>query len=148
MVPRMSKLRGKCRYFPTSCRFHGLAPWILLLVGCGSDVSLTEQKPDPVVEDFPLAYIERPLPRDDEGNLIEDDLLRADLFMPGARLMLKSRALPGAEVRNLTDRLWPADTEYDVKDLTVSYDGQKLLFAMRAPAIEDADDDEQPSWNI
>ena len=37
---------------------------------------------------------------------------------------------------------------YDVKDLFVSYDGTRLLFAMRAPEIEDADDDEQPSWNI
>lgn len=30
----------------------------------------------------------------------------------------------------------------------MSHDGTRLLFAMRAPEIEGADDDEQPTWNI
>jgi hypothetical protein len=36
----------------------------------------------------------------------------------------------------------------DIRDVTVSFDSQKVAFAMRAQFIEDADDDEQPTWNI
>ena len=36
----------------------------------------------------------------------------------------------------------------DVRDLDVSFDGTKVLFAMRAQFIENAPEEDQPTWNI
>lgn len=131
------------------------------IVGCGGDQLLvTEQQPDPVVVDVPIAYIKRPAPFDDNLLLISQDLRAPNAFLPGAQLFIKPRASVSAVEQNISDRAFFSEqaifnaTEtsplagYDVKDLFVSYDGTRLLFAMRAPEIEDADDDEQPSWNI
>ncbi|WP_018276890.1 PD40 domain-containing protein [Teredinibacter turnerae] len=130
--------------------------------GGGSDT----QAPDPVVVDFPIAYIERPLPRDEDGELIASNIMDVTAFNPGARLMFKARASVPAEKIVLTDIAFmpaaetdpetgeniplPEDfrPQYDVKDLSVSPDGSKLLFAMRAPEIENADEEDQPTWNI
>ena len=111
------------------------------------------QKPDPVVVDYPVAYIERPIPRDEDGNIVSADVLDPSAFNPGARILIKDRASVGADSVTITDIVFTDPDSgivglYDVKDLSVSYDGSKLLFAMRAPEIEDADEDEQPSWNI
>lgn len=117
------------------------------------------QEPDPVVVDFPIAYVERPLPRDDETGLImADNVLDPAAFKPGARLIIKARASVPANAVVLTDGVFsvepmedeemPTEALYDVKDLETSDDGLKLVFAMRAPADEDADEDEQPTWNI
>jgi hypothetical protein len=131
------------------------------LIGCGGDQILTtEQLPDPVVVDIPIAYIKRPAPFDEDSILIAQDLRIPNDFLPGAQLFIKPRASVSALERNITDRAFFTEQEiiaatqstplagYDVKDLSVSYNGTQLLFAMRAPEIEDADDDEQPSWNI
>jgi hypothetical protein len=134
----------------------------MLLSGCGSDQQLIEnnQAPDPVVVDIPIAFVKRSLPLDEEDQLIAIDLRRPADFVPGASIYTKVRASASATEINITDRAFFSDEQiaaattelplagYDVKDLEVSYDGQKLLFAMRAPEIEDADEDEQPTWNI
>ena len=137
---------------------------ILLCVyfaGCGGDQILTTgQDPDPVVVDVPIAFIKRPAPLDEDLVLVAQDLRIPNDFLPGAQLFIKPRASVSAIEQNITDRAFFTEQEmlaateiaplagYDVKDLSVSYDGTRLLFAMRAPEIEDADDDEQPSWNI
>ena len=133
----------------------------LLLVGCGeSVVSQSNEEPDPVVVDIPIAFIKRTLPVDDAGNQIDIDLRTPTQFIPGGALFIKNRAAVSSEEINITDRVFlETDSDeqssedfvtlqYDVKDLEASYDGTRLLFAMRAPEIEDADDDEQPTWNI
>jgi hypothetical protein len=130
-------------------------------MGCGGDQILTsEQQPDPVVVDVPIAYIKRPAPLDEDSALVAQDLRIPNDFLPGAQLFIKPRASVNAIEKNITDRAFFTEEEivaaseisplagYDVKDLAVSYNGTHLLFAMRAPDIEDADDDEQPSWNI
>ncbi|WP_416306164.1 hypothetical protein [Neptunicella sp. SCSIO 80796] len=128
------------------------------LSACGGE-QLTDnnQSADPVVVDIPLAFIKRNLPVDQNGILIEQDLRQPNQFIPGAALYIKQRASSSAAEINITDRAFTQQGEgaaqqqpplYDVKDLQASYDGSRLLFAMRAPQIEDADDDEQPSWNI
>ena len=124
-----------------------------LLAGCGgggSDTGLSGsgQPPDPVVKDIPIAYIERPLPRDDAGQLLPLTPVARDGFSPGARLIVKIRATNDADAINVTDQAFADGAEYDVKDLTSHPNGSRLLFAMRAPEIEGADDDEQPTWNI
>lgn len=131
------------------------------LIGCGGDQILTtEQQPDPVVVDVPIAYIKRPAPLNEDSALVSQDLRILNDFLPGAQLFVKPRASVSALEQNITDRAFYSEEEilaatdtaplagYDVKNLSVSYDGTRLLFAMRAPEIEDADDDEQPSWNI
>ncbi len=134
---------------------------VATLLGCDASSGTNtgtagSQEPDPVVVDFPIAFIERPIPRNEDGNIIADAVLEPAAFKPGARLIFKDRAsVPAAEVV-LTDSVFiepdaGPDTPmplYDVKDLSASYDGMKLLFSMRAPEIENADEDEQPTWNI
>lgn len=131
------------------------------LIGCGGDQILTtEQQPDPVVVDVPIAYIKRPAPLNEDSALVFQDLRILNDFLPGAQLFVKPRASVSALEQNITDRAFYSEEQiltatdtaplagYDVKDLSVSYDGSRLLFAMRAPEIADADDDEQPTWNI
>jgi hypothetical protein len=122
----------------------------LLLAGCGGGGSggSDDQAPDPVVVDIAIAYVERPLPLPDPANGLRDDVLNPAAFNPGARLLLRDRASPGAQARDISAGVFTADALYDVKDLEVSPDGSNILFAMRAPEIENADDDDQPRWNI
>jgi hypothetical protein len=133
-----------------------------VLVGCDASSGVEEasinsasaESPDPVVVDFPIAYVQRPIPRDEDGAIIDDEILDPGAFKPGAELVFKLRAAVTAPETILTENVFPpanagdAAPLYDVKDLSVSADGLKLLFAMRAPEIEGADDDEQPTWNI
>lgn len=127
-------------------RVFALVP-VVLAAGClqGGD----SQSRDPVVVENPVVFVKRPLLFDeDNGALIGDNLAEPAEFRPGARLFLKDRASPDAPSRDITSSAFPGSLGYDVKDLTVSYDGTRVLFAMRAPEIEDADEDEQPTWNI
>lgn len=135
---------------------------VTLLLGCGGDQAIVSnnQEPDPVVVDIPIAFVKRAIPVDDDGNVISMDLRRPTDFLPGAALYIKPRASASAPETNITDSAFFTDEQiaasnlesplpgYDVKDMEVSYDGLKILFSMRAPEIEDADDDGQPTWNI
>jgi hypothetical protein len=143
------------------CKLAVIIASMLLVAACGeSVVSQRTDEPDPVVVDIPIAFVKRTLPVDENGTPIASDLREPSQFLPGAGLYIKARASVSSEEINITDRAFiddlsqdsnNEDTErpqYDVKDVEVSYDGSTLLFAMRAPAIENADEDEQPTWNI
>ncbi len=130
-----------------------------LLAACGggsgsnSSVLGGGQDPDPVIVDFPLVYVSRPLLVDENGDLLTQEVRNAVGFFPGADLILRDRASPTAEERSLTVDVFPDDengepARYDVKDIDVSFDGERLLFAMRAPEIPGADEEDQPKWNI
>ncbi|MDN4502054.1 hypothetical protein QX776_06555 [Alteromonadaceae bacterium BrNp21-10] len=133
---------------------------LLVLQGCGTEqVVSTEQVADPVVIEVPIAFIKRPLPLDENGVPVVKTLRQLNDFVPGAALYIKQRASATAPEINISHRAFhevseeadPATelvSDYDIKDLHASYDGSRLLFAMRAPEIEGADDDEQPTWNI
>lgn len=121
--------------------------------GSSSGALSSGQDPDPVVVDFPVAFVERPLLTDDDGNLLATDVREPTTFFPGAQLIIRDRASPSAAETVITEGIFPPDEDgnpplYDVKDLTVSFDGQQLAFAMRAPEDPDLDEDEQPTWNI
>ena len=126
--------------------------------GGGGGSSDGGQKPDPVAVDLPIAYIERPIPVDEDGEPVFPDVFEPAAFNPGAKLILKERATAQATPVDISSAAFPladfpvADFPdgplYDVKDLSVSPDGQRLIFAMRAPEIEDADEEDQPTWNI
>lgn len=141
-----------------------------LLSACGgggvSTTSNSGQQPDPVAVDFPIAYIERTVPTVNTEDLDDEEpvypvtsLLKPTAFYPGARIMLKDRASALAAVVDITQDVFKNDPNYsatdiakgyDVKDLSVSPDGTKLLFAMHAPLIpnKDLDDPEQTKWHI
>jgi len=129
----------------------GLCIAAFLAVGCDTGggfepVNDVGQDPDPVVVDFPIVFVERPLARDGNGNLMADNALSPASFNPGARLILKKRANVSAGQQVVTDGVFATGALYDVKDIQPSVDGSKFLFAMRAPAIEGADI--QPTWNV
>ncbi|MET1256038.1 hypothetical protein [Aliikangiella maris] len=129
--------------------------FLVSLINCtGSDSGLVNsgQDPDPVVVDFPIAYVKRPIPVEADNNGNETpviSVLREPIaFNPGAVLYLRDRATPSANEVDVSSQAFDEGALYDIRDVSVSYDGNKLLFAMRAPEIEDLDEDEQPKWNI
>lgn len=120
-------------------------PILLGLQGC---VGSSEQDSvDVRLGENPIAYVKRVTPRDEDDNtLLENDFAEPAAFFPGASLYVRDVASPNAPERNISAGLFTG--QIDIKDLSPSYDGRRMLFAMRAPEIEDADDDEQPTWNI
>jgi len=115
--------------------------------GGGGGVEIGDgQEPDPVVLDFPVAYVKRPLVLDDDGNLVQPDLRRMLTFDVGANLYVRDRASPTAVETNITEAV--VGELGDIGGVNVDYDGSRMVFAMRGPFIEDADDDDQPTWNI
>lgn len=125
---------------------------VTLLTACsggdgGKDVTIgSGQSTDPVSVDFPVFYVKRPVPAADDPDAMQADareLLRFDI---GADLFMRDRASPSTPEVNLT----AAQTEGlgDIRDLSINFDGTKILFAMRAKFIEGADEADQPTWNI
>ena len=128
-----------------------------VLGACGGGTSSTPASfggdTDPVVQDFPIAYVRRPLLFDDNGDLETSDVREPVDFRPGAELLFRDRASPSAVETNLTLGIFPDDVDgnpplHDVRDVSASFDGQRLVFSMRAPEDPNLDDDEQPTWNI
>ena len=135
-----------------------LMPLAVLLSACGGGGSGGgNQDPDPVLVDLPIAYVKRPLPVDvdDEDNdgdvteIIADNIFDPESFNPGGALFIRARASGSAPETNITDRAWMPGDLYDVKDVESSFDGTKLIFAMRAPDDPNINDPElQPKWDI
>src|SRR5690606_11493064 len=117
--------------------------------GSGDGVSIgSGQDQDPVVIDFPVAYIKARLPLDEQGQMQQPDVRELITFNLGANLYFRDRASPSALDINITESV--LNGLGDVRDVEIAYDGSKLLFAMRGPANEnlDLDDEDQPTWNI
>lgn len=123
-----------------------------LLGGCdsgggGTDVTIgSGQNMDPVTLDFPVFYVKRPVPDPEDDELANADARELLRFEIGADLYMRDRASPSAPEVNLT----ATETEGlgDIRDVDVNYDGTKVIFSMRAKFIEDADEEDQPTWNI
>jgi hypothetical protein len=123
-----------------------------LLGGCdsgggGTDVTIgSGQNMDPVTLDFPVFYVKRPVPDPEDDELANADARELLRFEIGADLFMRDRASTSAPEINLTSR----ETQGlgDIRDVSVNYDGSKVLFSMRARFIEDADEEDQPTWNI
>ena len=101
------------------------------------------QGPDPVVLDFPIAYVKRPIPA---TGAVPSDSRRLLTFQAGGDLWVRDRASPSAAERNVTFEI--TQGRGAVRDVEPSYDGTRLVFAMREPLIEGADEEDQPTWNI
>jgi hypothetical protein len=121
-----------------------LALCALLLCACSGSNSVNTgsgQTPDPATVDFPIFYVKRTIPMN------TDDITQLRDAVPGAALFKRDRASPSAAETNITERVTGEDL-YDIKDLNVSYDGTKLVFAMRGPLQENMDEEDPPTWGI
>jgi hypothetical protein len=101
------------------------------------------QSPDPVVLDFPIAYVKRAVPT---GAALSPDARELLDFQPGADLFLRDRASPSSAERNITAAI--TQGRGDVRDVEPSFDGTRLVFALHEPEIEGADPEDQPTWDI
>jgi hypothetical protein len=122
---------------------------MLLMSGCtssdgGGDLSPGGgQSPDPIVLDFPIAYVKRPVPATDAMAVDARELLD---FTPGGDLYVRDRASPSATERNVTAEITKG--KGDVRDVEPSYDGKRLVFALHEPLVPGADPEDQPTWDI
>jgi hypothetical protein len=110
--------------------------------GSGSVNVGSGQTADPATVDFPIFYVKRTIPENpDDIRQLRDAVGDADLFM-------RDRASPSAPERNITERVTGTEDVYDVKDVEVSFDGKKVIFAMRGPLRQNMDEEDPPTWNI
>ena len=130
--------------------------WCLLaavvMSACGSrgTVDIGHGQSGGGVTDFGIAYIKRTLPADATAldairNL--DDLQRQRHFWSKADVFVRDKASPSGVETNITARITGTDF-YDIKDLDVSADGKRLVFAMRGPLDPKQKDFDPPTWRI
>lgn len=115
----------------------------VVLQACGGGDG---QDPDPLVEDFGIAFVRSPLVVDMSNMLMQPDIREAVSFNAGGDLFYRDLASPSATQRNVTGSF--TGGLGDVKDVEVSYDGKLLLFAMRAAEIPGLAPADQPKWDI
>ncbi len=134
----------------------GVALVILLLTGCNVKSDVEAEKADPVLVEYPVIYIERSvmtITADNNTQVARFSARDPFIFNPGANLFLKNNAFAETPSLNITEALFGVNETgeplaFDIRDLSISDDGQQLLMAIRAPEIVGADEDEQPTWNI
>ena len=100
------------------------------------------QRPDPATIDFPIAYVKRSIP-----DPVADDARNMRTFIVDAEVFVKDRADASVPERNITATATRTGL-WDIRDLDVSFDGRKLVFAMRGPLVPNGDEADQPTWNI
>jgi len=106
----------------------------------------TGQDRDPVIIDFPIAYIRAPIPTDDNGEFEQQDVREQITFDFGADLWFRDRASPSAEAVNITGEITQGMGA--IRDVEMAYDGSAVLFAMRTPFDPNLDEEDLPTWNL
>ena len=136
--------------FANTARFAVLLSVATIFAACdGANQGVqigTGQDPDPVVIDFPIAYIKAPIPTDDNGVFQQTDLREQITFDFGADLFVKDRASPSALAVNVTGNFTQGLAA--IRDVEMAYDGSSVLFAMRVPFDPNLADEDQVTWNI
>jgi len=108
--------------------------------------------------DFPIFYVKRTTPNfvAAVGVTVADDDVRHQnvcrnnkLCTSNADLFMRDRAATSANEYNITARVRKKATEvWDVKDVDVSPDATKAIFAMRGPLRNNQKPNDPPTWNI
>ena len=129
-----------------SVRTFALFAVSLVLIACdGANQGVqigTGAGRDPVVIDFPIAYVRTPLVFDeDDGMLEETDLREVIDFEFGADLFVKDRASTSAPPINVTGDLMQGLAA--IKDVEIAFDGSAVVFAMRGPVDINLDLDDE-----
>jgi len=115
--------------------------------GSGGGVQIgSGQSADPVVVDYPIFYVKRPFSYNDAGDVQQADFREVLSVEFGADLYMRERASAAAPEVNLTGQI--TEGFGDIRDVSVSSDGEKVLFSMRTPIDPGADEDEQPTWSV
>ncbi len=130
-------------------RFAAYSTFAMLVAcgGSGDGVSIgTGQDPDPVIVDFPIAYVRAPIPVDANGDLVQRDLREQITFDVGADLYFRDRASPSSEAINITGDLTQGLAA--IRDVEMDFDGSRILFAMRFPFDPNVAEEDLPTWNI
>ncbi len=134
-------------------RLLAALPGVLLLAACGANGDPAiggGQASGTATVDFAIAYIKRELPAD-PVLLAElrglDDIRRHRPYWTRADVYLRDRAAPAGMERNLTESI-TATGLYDIRDLEASFDGTRLIFAMRGPIADNQEFDEPPAWHL
>ena len=135
----------------TAARIAALLSVSVFIVACdGANQGVqigNGQQPDPVVIDFPIAYIKAPIPVDENGEFEQTDVRQQITFEPGGDLYFKDRASPSAIDVNVTERVTQGLGA--VRDVEMAYDGSAVLFAMRYPFDPNVNvEDQVPTWNL
>ncbi|MDH5570604.1 MAG: hypothetical protein OEY89_02500, partial [Gammaproteobacteria bacterium] len=119
---------------------------LLPACGGGGGEDATAEEDAAGIDDFGVAYVKRPLPFDERGALATYDARDPLPYHAGGDLYYRKYPLPSAIERSLTNSI--TNGTGDVKDVEASYDGSKLVFALRLGDVEGRNADEQPTWNI
>lgn len=131
-----------------------LAFIVALVAGCGGGSS-SDDDDDILGQNTPFLFVERSITTDAAANLEHfrraletaesspQDLNSPYAFNPGALLYHRSSLSPDAEQNEVLSS-YMGTRHYDVKDLSVSPDGSKVLFAARGPEDHPSD----YTWNI
>jgi hypothetical protein len=134
-----------------------LAAVAAIAAGCGGGNSCQDQITigasqscsgggDAVTQDFPIFYVKRPVPVLTPG-MQPSNVLKLREFEPNSDLYMRASASPSATETNLTAAL--TKNLGDVRDVDVSWDGKKVVFAMRFPFKPNTQEQNQPaSWDI
>ena len=115
-----------------------------LLTGCGSDgETVTSASSVTVSGDVPIAYVKR-------ASSLRMNPTNGAPFAAGGDLMIREKSSPSAREYNITAKL--TQGVGDVSDPEASFDGKKIVFAMRCPTESTATVDGKPActgrWNI
>lgn len=107
-------------------KLFSLSAAFLLQAACGGG-----DTPDAGIQhqDLPIAYVKRPVPRDNNGDIVQDDLREPSQFNPGGDLFFRARASASAKEINITGSVTLGLG--DVKDVAVNYEGTKFIFSLR-----------------
>ncbi len=112
--------------------------------GCQQEGLTSDQG---VSEDRPFAYIVRDFPAMTDTSTTEErpvlDPRDPYQFNPGAKLYVHDRIALNSERQDILKNYFGSDS-YDVKDLSISPDGERIVFAAHGPAGSLHDN----SWNI
>jgi hypothetical protein len=116
--------------------------------GGGGTVTIVDsQSSQSQTTDFGIAYVKRTVPP--AGT--QDDLRQRRAFFASADLFLLNPTSNGGQQLNITARITskaPKGTFYDIKDVDVSTDGTRIIFAMRGPLTPKQMNLKPPNWNI
>ena len=138
----LRNIKGKSSNTPV-IKLFSLSAAFLLQAACGGGEDSSEASAIGI-QDTAIAYVKHPTPRDDQGDLVTNDIRQPAAFVEGGDLYLQARATSSTNIKNITSRI--TNGLGDVKDVSASYDGNKLLFSLRLTDIPN--DGETPSWNL
>jgi hypothetical protein len=124
MNPLPAQKAGKPAYrVATLATLGALMTLGMLLASCGG--ASGDSKTVTVQGDIPIAYTKRKV-------TIGFNPTNGAPSLPGGDLMIREKASPSAPEHNITTQF--TQDKGDVSDPSVSYDGKKIVFAMRCPA--------------